>query len=42
VLEELDALLAKTPSGIVDLFQLKGIGPKKNCTALERIRYRKY
>lgn len=27
--EELDALLAKTPSGIVDLFQLKGIGPKK-------------
>ena len=40
--EELDALLAKTPSGIVDLFQLKGIGPKKNCTTLERIRYRKY
>ncbi len=27
--DELDTLLSKTPSGIVELFQLKGIGPKK-------------
>jgi DNA polymerase (family 10) len=31
-LDALDELIAKTPSGILDMMQIKGLGPKKICT----------
>ena len=31
-LEALEELIAKTPAGILDMMQIKGLGPKKICT----------
>ena len=34
----LDEYILKTPPGIIEMLSIKGIGPKKNCHDLERIR----